>query len=250
MCQYSIVIPTFNESTKILATLTQILDFMASFSKSFEVIVVDDGSHDNTAELVESYAREHKSLRLIKNPHKGKGPTIWTGVMAAKGDYIYMADTDMATPIAELKRLSSWIIEHDFDVVIASREGTGARRIAEPFYRHFMGRVFNYLVQILALPGIKDSQCGFKLFKQAVAKNVFSKLSIYGENAPEIQDAYLGAFDVEVLYLAKKLGYKIKELPVVWTYADTTRLNPLKDAYRMARDVLKVRLNDMRGVYR
>lgn len=249
MPKFSIVIPAYNESNKIITSLTQVLSFMRNFSESFEIIVVDDGSGDNTAELVEKYELENPEIRLIKNPHKGKGPAVYTGVIRSKGSYIYMADADLSTPIEELKKLYNWIEEHEYDIVIASREGTGADRVNEPFYRHAMGRIFNFLVQLIILRGIKDSQCGFKLFKAKAAREVFSRLKIYGENAPEQTKSYMGAFDVEVLYLARKMGFRIKEVPVKWTYVQTTRLNPFRDSIKMACDVFKVKINDLKGIY-
>jgi len=250
MIDYSIVIPVYNESGKIAVSLTQVISFMNSFNDSYEIVVVDDGSADATAAEIEEYQKDHQKIRLIKNSHKGKGPTVWKGVMEARGKYIYIADADLSSPMEELKKLSMWLTEHDYDVVIASREGHGADRVSEPFYRHLMGRVFNFWVQLMALPGIKDSQCGFKLFKSEVAKDVFSRLTIYGDNAPQREKAYLGAFDVEVLFVALKLGYKVKEVPVKWIYVDTTRLNPFSDSINMVLDVLKVRLNNLKGVYK
>ncbi len=250
MPKFSIVIPAYNEADKIVPSLTQVISFMRNFCESFEIIVVDDGSEDNTTELVGNYAKECRELRLIENSHKGKGPSVWTGIMAARGNFIYMADADLSTPIEELKKLFNWIEEHDFDIVIASREGVGANRVNEPYYRHLMGRIFNYYVQFMALPGIKDSQCGFKLFKSKAAKDIFPRMRTYGEDAKEENTGYMGAFDVEALYLARKLGYKIKEIPVTWTYVKTTRLNPLKDSFRMSFDVLKVKINDLRGFYK
>ncbi|MBN1162285.1 glycosyltransferase family 2 protein [Patescibacteria group bacterium] len=247
--EYSIVIPAYNEADRIAATITQITTFMRTFSDAYEVIVVDDGSVDNTADIVEDYSRENRDVKVIRNPHKGKGPSVWKGVMSSSGKYIYMCDTDLAAPISELKKLSVWLIDQDYDIVIASREGVGAERIGEPFYRHLMGRVFNYVVQLLALPGIKDSQCGFKLFKAEVAMDIFSRLKIYGDNAPLQKKAYLGAFDVEVLYLAKKMGLRVKAVPVTWTYVKTTRLNPILDSIKMPLDVLKIRVNDLKGLY-
>jgi len=249
MLEYSIVMSAYNESKNITSSLTQIVTFMRSFSSGFEVIVVDDGGTDSTADLVEQYAKENSEIVLIKNVHKGKGPSIYTGVMAAEGRLIYMADVDLATPISEIKRLSTWINEHNFDIVIASREGIGAKRNKEPLYRHITGRVFNFFVQLIALPGIKDSQCGFKLFRKEVAKKIFSKLHIYGEHAPEIAGAYLGAFDVEVLYIARKLGYKIKAIPVEWTFVRTDRLNLVIDSIKMLADITKVVINDRKGLY-
>ncbi len=248
--EYSIIIPAFNESDKITSTLTQILGFMREYNKAFEIVVVDDGSKDNTADIVQKYAETNPEVKIIRNPHKGKGPTLWTGVMQAQGNLLYLCDADLAAPIEEIKKFTLWATDHDYDVVIGSREGTGAKRINEPFYRHLMGRVFNYLVQIVALRGISDTQCGFKLFKKDVARNIFGKLHIYGESAQEIEKAYLGAFDVEVLYLAKKLGYKIKSVPVTWTFVVTTRLNPVSDSLKMARDVMRIRLNDLKGLYK
>lgn len=249
MYEFSIVIPVYNESDRIIPTLTQVLTFMRNFTDSFEVIIVDDGSEDNTVELVESHGRDNSEVKLVKNHHKGKGHTVWTGMMKAEGSYIYMADADLSTPIEELKTLLPWVVEQKFDIVIASREGIGAKRVNEPYYRHLMGRLFNYIVQLVVLPGIKDSQCGFKLFTKQAAKDVFSKLEVYGKDAREIDKGYMGAFDVEVLYIARKLGYKIKEVAVTWTYVKTTRLNPITDSIKMVMDVMRVRINDMRGLY-
>lgn len=250
--EYSIVIPAYNEADKITATLTQVVSFMRTFAgpSEFEVLVVNDGSKDNTARMVSNYIISNPEVRLIDNPHKGKGPTVYKGIMEAKGNYIYMADADLSTPISEIKKLLLWIKDQNFDIVIASREGTGAQRLNEPLYRHIMGRGFNFIVQALALPGIKDSQCGFKLYKASAAKNVFAKLKVYGESAPVVDKAFLGAFDVEMLYVAKKMGYKVKEVPVVWTHVKTTRINPVVDSIKMFKDVLLVRLNDLKGMYK
>jgi glycosyltransferase involved in cell wall biosynthesis len=249
MIEYSIVIPAYNEADKISSTITQVLSFMRGYCESFELLVVNDGSEDSTAQVVSDMAKENEELQLIDNPHKGKGFTVWTGMMKAQGEYIYMADADLSTPIAELKKLSVWSKDQDFDIVIASREGTGSERVGEPVYRHVMGRVFNLWVQLIALPGIQDSQCGFKLFKKKAAKDIFSRLQIYGSESKQIKGAYFGAWDVEVLYLARKLGYNIKQVPVTWVHVKTTRINPIKDSFKMAIDVMKVRINDAKGKY-
>lgn len=250
MIEYSIVIPAYNESDKITASLTHVVSYLRTLSDAFEVLVVNDGSKDNTSDVVKKYIKDNPEVKLIDNPHKGKGPTVWKGIMSAQGKYVYLSDADMSTPITELKKLLVWMIEQDFDVVIASREGSGAQRVNEPAYRHIMGRIFNFVVQAVALPGIRDSQCGFKLFKNDVAKDIFSKLQVYSDAAPITTTAFMGAFDVEVLFIAKKLGYKIKEVPVLWTYVKTSRLSPIKDSIRMTLDVIKVRLNDFRGMYK
>lgn len=249
MVEYSVVIPAYNEADKISSTLTQVVGFMRGFCNSFEVILVDDGSKDNTAAAVEDYAKDVPEVILIKNKHMGKGPTVYTGIMKASGKMIYMADADLSAPISELKKLSVWAIDQNYDIVIASREGVGAERIGEPYIRHLMGRVFNFFVRIFALPGINDSQCGFKLFKGNVAKDVFSRLSLYNGNSKELDVAYTGAWDVEVLYIAQKLGYKIKQVPVVWTFVKTTRISAVRDSVKMFIDLLKIRFNDLRGKY-
>ena len=248
--EYSIVIPVYNESDKVVSTLNQVLDFMRGFSKSFEIIIVDDGSTDNTIEIIEEYIKSNHEIRLIKSSHKGKGPSVGYGVNNSHGEFVYMCDADLASPIDELKKLSLWLKEHDYDIVIASREGTGAVRVNEPWYRHFMGRVFNLLVRLLVLPGINDSQCGFKLFKGNVAREIFPKMVVYNSDSKDINTPYLGAFDVEFLYIARIRGYKIKELPVYWKYVRTTRLRPLNDSLKMSSDVIKIRLNGLKGVYK
>ncbi len=250
MTDYSIVIPVYNEETRATKTLTQVLSFMNAFAPAFEIIMVDDGSKDKTADSVESYIKDHPEIKLIRNEHRGKGPAVRMGVLAAKGKYVYTVDCDLSTPMEELKRLANWITDNDYDIVIASREGLGAKREGEPLYRHIMGRIFNYWVQALVLRGIQDSQCGFKLYKNPVAKAVFSSLIVYGESTKRLTNAFLGAFDVEVLYIAKSRGYKVKEVPVRWVFAKTTRLNPLIDSYKMARDVLRIKLLGLKGAYR
>ncbi len=196
---YTVVIPAYNEADKITSSLTQAVGFMRTFCESFEIIVVDDGSQDTTADLVEEYSRDNPKVRVIRNPHKGKGIAVYTGMMEARGDLIYMADADLSAPMTELKKLAVWVVDQDFDIAIATREGVGAERIGEPFYRHLMGRIFNLIIQIVALPGIRDSQCGFKLFKGKVAKDIFSRMQVYGKDTKELDKPYTGAWDVVVL---------------------------------------------------
>lgn len=245
----SVVIPVYNESENIRKNLSRVFEFLKSKDFSTELIVVDDGSVDQTVAIIEEFFSDRENFRLIKNPHKGKGFAVRTGVLAAAGQFILFADADLATPIEEVDRLLMWLREHEFDIAIASREGFGARRVGEPWRRHFLGRGFNFLVQLLVLPGIEDSQCGFKLLDQEAAREIFGRLKTYGEDVPEQKKAYLGAFDVEVLFIARKLGFRIKEVPITWTYAPTKRLRPFTDSAKMAWDVFKVRLNDWKGLY-
>jgi dolichyl-phosphate beta-glucosyltransferase len=222
---------------------------MKSFARSFEVIVVDDGSEDKTAGVVEKFAKDHSEIVLKRNVHKGKGFGIRTGMLMASGDYILMADADMATPIEELKRLMVWIKDHDFDIAIGSREGVGAVRHKEPFIRHLMGRVFNFIIQLLTIKGINDTQCGFKLFRADVAQDLFESLVLFGPNTPETNVPRVTAFDVEVLLIAKKRGYKIKEVPVSWTYVPTDRVHNIRDSIANLKDVITVKINDLAGKY-
>ena len=247
---YSIVIPAYNEEGGITASLTQVMNYMSSFDPLFEVIIVDDGSTDSTAQKVEDYAQYHSEITLIKNPHKGKAASVITGVTAAKGKYILTADADMATPIDELKRFVHWIDDHNFDAVIASREGAGSKRQGEPISRRVIGRAFNLFVRLVALPNFADTQCGFKLYKGEMAHDVFSRLKVYSDKDKVIKKPFFGAFDVEVIFIAKKRGYKLKAVPVTWTYIKTNRLNFWGNSVRMAWDVIKIRLNGLKGVYK
>jgi glycosyltransferase involved in cell wall biosynthesis len=247
--EFSIVTPAYNEQDKITSTLTQMISFMREFNPSFEIIISNDGSTDKTASLVTNYSQEVPEVQLLDNPHKGKGYAIWNGIMHAKGKYIYVADADLSAPMPELKKLFVWLTDHDYDVVIGTREGIGARRVGEPFIRHLMGRIFNYWIQIIALPGLNDTQCGFKLFKGDAARDIFKRFVLYGENTKITNKAYLGSYDVEALYIARKLKYKIKEVPVTWTYVKTTRLSHIRDSIKMAWDVLRIKVNGILGKY-
>jgi len=212
------------------------------------LIVVDDGSRDRTAEIAASFRAAHPNVALIRNDHRGKGYAVRTGVLAARGHIVLFSDADLSTPIEELGVMLPWF-ERGYGIVIGSREGKGAKRIKEPFYRHIMGRVFNFIVRLLTVRGIDDTQCGFKLFRDDVARDVFARMKLYGESAKQVTDSMVTGFDVEVLFIGQKLGYRIKEVPVEWRYGNETKVNPLKDSWRNFRDVVLVRWNDVRGRY-
>lgn len=250
----SVVIPAYNESARLPASLKKVLDYLETRPYSYEVLVVDDGSSDNTAELAEEFAHHttfrtpHSAFRTIRNPHRGKGYAVRTGMLAAQGQYILYSDADFSAPIEEVEKLLRYL-EGRYDVAIGSREGKGARRYDEPTYRHLMGRVFNTFVRLLALPQFNDTQCGFKAFRREAAHTLFRGVHLYGDNTPDVKGAMVTGFDVEVLYLALKWGYKVKEAPVRWFYSKGVNVSPVKDAYRMLKDIAKVRANDLRGVY-
>jgi dolichyl-phosphate beta-glucosyltransferase len=244
----SVVIPAYNEAGRLPESLAKALEYLEGRPYPFEVIVVDDGSDDDTASLIEEMAREHPVLRVIRNPHRGKGFTVRTGMLAARGKYVLYSDADFSAPIEEVEKLLKYL-QNGYDVAMGSREGKGARRIDEPFYRHIMGRVFNTLVRVVALPRFHDTQCGFKAFSREAAQTLFRNVNLYADDAGDIVGPMFTAFDVEVLYLALKWGYRVKEVPVKWYYSKSANINPLKDSYRMFKDIAQVRMNDLRGVY-
>ena len=245
----SIVVPAYNEERRLPHTLQSILSFLQSQGQEGEIIVVDDGSVDGTAQVVESFAATHPGVRLIRNQHGGKAFAVRTGMLAATGQHVLFTDADSATPIEEWNKLRP-LLDEGFDVVIGSREGVGARRHDEPWHRHLMGRVFNLIVQMLAVPGIRDTQCGFKAFQQRAALDLFGNMQLYGANSGPVQGAMLTGFDVEILFLARKWGYRIAEVPVHWYYGNESKVSPIKDSWRNLSDVLRVRGNDIRGRYR
>lgn len=244
----SVIIPAYNEEPNFKkGVLDEVPEYLSKQDYSYEVLIVDDGSEDATAKLSENFAKKHKNFRVIRNPHQGKAETVKRGVVESKGDLILFTDFDQATPLSEVEKLLPYFPE--YDVVIGSRQLPGAKRQKEPFYRHLMGLGFNLVVQAFAVRGIWDTQAGFKCFKGNIAKKLFEKLKVYGQSKV-VKGALVTAFDVELLFLAQKLGYKIKEIPIAWHHVATTRVNPIKDSLRMFKDVVKIRLNDLRGIYK
>ncbi len=243
----SVIIPAYNEEPNFKkGTIDDVPQYLNSQAYTYEILIVDDGSSDQTAVLADEFAKKNKNVRVIKNPHQGKAETVKTGVAEAKGELILFTDFDQATPIEEVERLLPFFPQ--YDIVIGSRQLPGAKREKEPFYRHLMGLGFNLVVQAIAIPGIWDTQAGFKCFKSQVAKELFAKLKVYGKGK-KVKGALVTAFDVELLFIARKSGYKIKEVPIIWHHVKTTRVSPLLDSARMFRDVVKIRLNDLRRVY-
>jgi glycosyltransferase involved in cell wall biosynthesis len=247
----SMVIPAYNEAARLPTTLRKVMSYLEGCDYSYEVLVVDDGSEDQTADIVEQTAQElgDPNLVVVRNPHRGKGYAVRTGVLQARGSFILYSDADLSAPIEEVEKLLPYL-KGKYDIAIGSREGKGAVRYDEPPYRHFMGRVFNTLVRAVALPQFNDTQCGFKAFRREAAHNLFRSLHLYGDKSGDVKGAMVTGFDVEVLYLALKWGYRVKEVPIRWYYSKGANVNPLKDSYRMLKDIIKVRLNNRRGLYR
>ena len=233
----SIVIPAYNEALRLPETLAQLQAYAAQQSYQIEVLVVDDGSADPTAQVVEEWAASWAALRLLSVPHGGKGQAIKQGLLKATGDLLFICDADLSMPIEQFSLF--WAAaEEGCQVGIGSREAPGAVRYGEPELRHLMGRVFNWLVRRLVLPDIQDTQCGFKCFTREVARDLAScqRLSGWG-------------FDVELLFIARKRGYVIREVPIAWYYKPSSRIHPLRDSIRMTYDLFSVRRNDRSGYY-
>ena len=233
----SLILPAYNEERRLPRTLRSIRRFLATQPYQAEVIVVDDGSGDDTAKLVARRATRWSALRLVTTPHRGKGHAVRAGLLVSRGAYCFLCDADLSMPIAELSKFVP--PRRDTDViVIGSREAPGARRYGEPHHRHVMGRVFNLLVRLLALPGIQDSQCGFKCLPGGLARRLADAMTIEG-----------WGFDVELLYVARLWGCRIVEEPIDWYYAPSSRIHALRDSWRMTCEVMRVRRNARRGLY-
>ena len=232
----SIIIPAYNEATRLPQTLAQVFAFLETENYLAEVIVVENGSSDNTYSLVQELTEKYPNLHILHNDIAGKGLAVQRGMLAAKGQYRIFCDADFSMPVEEIPR---FIPPHlDSDIVIASREVKGAVRYDEPEYRHFTGRIFNFLIRILALPKLHDTQCGFKGFRAEVAEDLFQDQSIIG-----------WAFDVEILFIARMRGYKIVELPIPWYYNDESKISVLRDSLRMFLDLIQIRKNARQGLY-
>lgn len=243
----SVVIPSYNEQKNLdRGVLDEVVEYLKKQSYDWEVILTDDGSKDGTVERLEAFAKANKNVRVVQNPHRGKGPTVASGMLHATGTWRLFTDFDQSTPLSEVEKFQPFI-GSKYDIVIGSREVQGSRRQREPIHRHIMGRGFNFLVQVIAVPGIHDTQCGFKLFSAVATEDLFPRLRVY--HGKERQDAFTGAFDVELLLLARRYKYEIAEVPVVWHHHETDRVNPIKDSIRMLGDILKIRWNAIRRQY-
>lgn len=245
----SIVIPVYNEADNIQrGNLQRLEEYLSQQPYGSKVIVVDDGSTDATVALVEECARKSARFTLTCNEHRGKAFAVTTGVLAAGGDYVLFMDMDLATSLEHIGQFLTTLQRGDADVVTASREARGSVRLDAPWTRRLLGKTFNLLVQALLLPGLWDTQCGFKAFSREAAQDLFKSLVVFALSQ-EVQGPRVTAFDVELLVLARRRGYRIKELPVTWRHHRTRRVNVVRDSYRMLREVLLIWLNDRRGKY-
>jgi len=224
----SFIIPAYNEAARIEASLGKALDYFSRQEYTCEVLVVDDGSRDQTPEIVRGY--EGEIIRLVQQPRNmGKGAAVRRGMLEAVGASRIFSDADFSTPITETARVLQMLKE--YEVVIGSRAiDTSYIKKHQPWYRESMGKIFNRIVQVVAVPGVLDTQCGFKGFRSYAAEDIFCRTKIDGFS-----------FDVEALFLAQRLGYTIKEIPVEWYNDERSTLNPVMDSLRMFRELLRVR---------
>jgi dolichyl-phosphate beta-glucosyltransferase len=236
--ELSVVIPAYNEARRLEATIDTVCGHLRARSWTWEVRVVDDGSRDETAAIAERLAAAEPRLIVQREPHRGKGGAVKAGLLSARGAFRFICDADLSMPINEVARFLPPVL-HGFDVAIGTREGLGAQRIGEPSYRHFMGRLFNGVVQRLALPGIEDSQCGFKMFTAGAVQSIFPLVTIDG-----------WAFDVEVLTIAREQRLDVVEVPIEWHYRSESQVSMVRDSLGMLRELLRIRLRAWRGRYR
>lgn len=233
----SVVIPAYNEERRLGATLLTVQEFLREQPWAWEVRVVDDGSADGTRDVARRFADADARIVLQEEPHRGKGGAVKAGLLAAHGEYRFICDADLSMPISEVTRFLPPMTAA-YDVAIGSREGRQARRIGEPVYRHLMGRIFNKGVQWLVLPGIEDSQCGFKMFTAGAVGSIFPHVSVDG-----------WAFDVEVLAIARSQGLRLVEVPIEWHYRAESRLSMLRDGWAMLKELLRIRRRAASGGY-
>lgn len=243
----SVVIPAYNEEINLKrGVLNSVYDYLKSKDFTWEVLILDDGSSDRTTYLVEEFAKKHKNFFLKKEPHRGKGGTLIAGADYAKGEYILFADMDQSTPMDQFDKFIPKLIE-GYDVAIGGRSG----RPGQPLIRKIMAYGFVVLrTLILRLP-FNDTQCGFKVYKSSAAKEIFKRTQIYKKGNVSKMGSVTAGFDIEVLFIARKLGLKITEIPVEWyEYGQRKEVNPIADSIEGLRGILMIRLNALRGKYK
>lgn len=235
---FSVVVPAYNEASGIGSCIDRMRAHLETLGVLWELVIVDDGSADATAARVEELAARDPRIRLVRGDHRGKGAAVRTGMLAARGDWRFMADADLSMPPDNLDRFLRVIRQHrPPDVVIGSREAAGARRVGEPWTRHAIGRVFNWIAQLVAVPGIRDTQCGYKLFSGESAAVLFHHQTLEGF-----------AFDVELLLLARRARFRVAEIGIVWNCRTDSRVGIARGIAAFGQ-LLRIRWNAWTGRY-
>lgn len=242
----SVVIPAYNESKNIKSgVLSQVYKYLSKQTYLWEVLIVDDASSDDTVFLVEKFIKDKKGFRLLREPHRGKGGTVIAGVLASRGEYVLFTDMDQATPLPEVEKVFPKFSK-GYDVVIGSRKG----REGAPLVRKMMAYGFQILRTIVLRLPYKDTQCGFKAFRKDAACRIFERMRVFREGNSLKGASVTAGFDLEILYVARKLGLRVAEVPVTWKHRESKRVNPIKDSLEGFRDLLRVRMNAFLGKYK
>lgn len=242
----SVVIPAYNEKINLSkGVLESVYSYLSKQSYTWEVLFVDDGSTDSTVKFSEKFAKNHNNFFVLKEPHRGKGGTVIAGMLKAKGDIILFTDTDQATPINQVEKFLPKF-EEGYDIVIGSRSG----RKGAPILRKLMAYGFAFLRTVILRLPYKDTQCGFKAFKKDASREIFKRMQIFNEKGQGKGAGVTAGFDLEVLYLARKLKFKVAEVPVTWNHKESERINAIRDSWEGFRDLIRVRLNALRGKYK
>jgi glycosyltransferase involved in cell wall biosynthesis len=231
----SIILPALNEETRLPRCLDLIDRFLQTQPYQAEVIVAENASTDRTAEITLEFAKTHPYVHLLQLKERGTGRAVKAGMLAADGDYRFICDVDLSMPIEEIVKFLPPAAT-GYNISIATREGKGARRVDEPEYRHMMGRINNLIIKVMALPDFEDTQCGFKMFDRVSAQDLFSVQQMNG----------IG-FDVELLFVAKRRGYKIREVPITWYFDADSRMRLVQDSLNILREIWEIRQNWRKG---
>lgn len=242
----SVVIPAYNEEYNLRSgVLDLVINYLNRQKYFWEVLFVDDGSSDLTAKIAEDFAKTHNNFFVLKEPHRGKGGTVIAGMLKAKGNIILFTDTDQATPIDQVEKFLPKF-EEGYDIVIGSRSG----RRGAPILRKLMAYGFAFLRTIILRLPYKDTQCGFKAFKKEASREIFKRMQVFNQKGEEKGAGVTAGFDLEVLYLARKLKFKVAEVEVIWNHKESERINPIRDSWEGLRDLFRVRLNALQGKYK
>lgn len=246
----SIILPAYNEAANVRKGQLEKLDQAVSqLPYKAEVVVVDDGSDDDTADLLEQFSASHACFSVIRNQHKGKAQAVSTAMLRARADFALFMDMDMATSLEHIAPFVDVLRRGEADLVIASRELPGAVRLNSPWVRRFLGKGFNRIIRVLLLPGIRDTQCGFKAFRRDVALDLFGHSVVFSPTPEVVKGPRVTAFDVELLVLARRHGYRVKQMPVTWTHTKSKGVRLFGESIKMLREVLSIWLHDRRGGY-
>lgn len=233
----SIIIPAHNEELRLPRTLRQVFAFLENQSYSAEVIIVENGSSDRTLELAREFGSRQPNVIVLREERRGKGNAVRRGVLEAGGEYCFICDADLSMPVDELPKFLPPVLT-GYDVMIGSREARGAVRYNEPPYRHWGGRAVNLVIRLLILPGLRDTQCGFKCFRAEAARKLFGQQTLTG-----------WSFDIEILYLARRQRMKIKEVPIQWYFDPDSKVSAVRDALRMIGDIFRIHVHSLSGGY-